>query len=111
MRSVLVLDMLVIIWVYRSFLAWLSERQLWGTREICIHPRWRPLTPNTPLHGLPYIYGNANEVLKSGYIEFKYYADAIHSDITPPASFGLKEHYIEFKYYADGIHSGLTPPG
>ena len=57
------------------------------------------------------IYGNAKEVLKSGYIEFKYYADAIHSDITPPASFGLKEHYIEFKYYADGIHSGLTPPG
>ena len=23
----------------------------------------------------------------------------------------LKGHYIEFKYYADGIHSGLTPPG
>ena len=24
---------------------------------------------------------------------------------------GLKGHCIEFKYYADGIHSGLTPPG
>ena len=23
----------------------------------------------------------------------------------------LKRHCIEFKYYADGIHSGLTPPG
>ena len=23
----------------------------------------------------------------------------------------LKEHCIEFKYYADDIHSGLTPPG
>ena len=23
----------------------------------------------------------------------------------------LKVHCIEFKYYADGIHSGLTPPG
>ena len=23
----------------------------------------------------------------------------------------LKGHSIEFKYYADGIHSGLTPPG
>ena len=23
----------------------------------------------------------------------------------------LKGHCIEFKYYADGIHSGLTPPG
>ena len=24
---------------------------------------------------------------------------------------GLKGHCIDFKYYADGIHSGLTPPG
>ena len=23
----------------------------------------------------------------------------------------LKGHCIEIKYYADGIHSGLTPPG
>ena len=23
----------------------------------------------------------------------------------------LKGHCIEFKYYADGVHSGLTPPG
>ena len=23
----------------------------------------------------------------------------------------LKGHCIEFKYYADGIHSSLTPPG
>ena len=23
----------------------------------------------------------------------------------------LKGHCIEFKYYADGIHTGLTPPG
>ena len=23
----------------------------------------------------------------------------------------LKGHCIEFKYYADGIHSGLIPPG
>ena len=23
----------------------------------------------------------------------------------------LKGHCVEFKYYADGIHSGLTPPG
>ena len=23
----------------------------------------------------------------------------------------LRGHCIEFKYYADGIHSGLTPPG
>ena len=23
----------------------------------------------------------------------------------------LKGHCIKFKYYADGIHSGLTPPG
>ena len=27
-----------------------------------------------------------------------------------PSAF-LKGHCIEFKYYADGIHSGLTPPG
>ena len=26
-------------------------------------------------------------------------------------STNLKGHCIEFKYYADGIHSGLTPPG
>ena len=24
---------------------------------------------------------------------------------------GLKRGYIEFKHYADAIHSGLTPPG
>ena len=23
----------------------------------------------------------------------------------------LKGHCIEFKYYADGVHSGLIPPG
>ena len=28
-----------------------------------------------------------------------------------PISEHLKGHCIEFKYYADGIHSGLTPPG
>ena len=27
------------------------------------------------------------------------------------ALLGLKGHCIEFKYYADGIHTGLTPPG
>ena len=26
-------------------------------------------------------------------------------------SLDLKRGCIEFKYYADGIHSGLTPPG
>ena len=26
-------------------------------------------------------------------------------------TFYLKGHCIEFKYYADGLHSGLTPPG
>ena len=25
--------------------------------------------------------------------------------------FLLERGYIEFKYYADAIHSGLTPPG
>ena len=27
------------------------------------------------------------------------------------SNFFLKGRCIEFKYYADGIHSGLTPPG
>ena len=27
------------------------------------------------------------------------------------AGSSLKGHCIEFKYYANGIHSGLTPPG
>ena len=33
--------------------------------------------------------------------------------IFPPVVvlFHLKGHCIEFKYYADGVHSGLTPPG
>ena len=31
-------------------------------------------------------------------------------NIQSPYSHGLKGHCIEFKYYADGIHSGLTPP-
>ena len=36
MRSVLFFDGLVIIWVYICFLAWLPERQPWGTLAICI---------------------------------------------------------------------------
>ena len=47
-RSVLFFDMEVIIWVYRCFLAWLPERQLWGTLGICIHPRWPLWTPGSP---------------------------------------------------------------
>ena len=31
--------------------------------------------------------------------------------MTPFYCSNLKGHCIEFKYYADGIHSGLTPPG
>ena len=31
--------------------------------------------------------------------------------VTAPSLNMLKGHCIEFKYYADGIHSGLTPPG
>ena len=38
--SVLFFDGLVIIWVYICFLAWLPERQPWGTLAICINPRW-----------------------------------------------------------------------
>ena len=33
------------------------------------------------------------------------------SNLQFQVSFRLKRHCIEFKYYADGIHSGLTPPG
>ena len=29
----------------------------------------------------------------------------------PFGTLPLKGNCIEFKYYADGIHSGLTPPG
>ena len=43
--SVLFFDMEVIIWVYRWFLAWLPERQLWGTLGICINPTWLLWTP------------------------------------------------------------------
>ena len=47
-RSVLFFDMAVIIWVYRCFLAWLPERQLWGTLGICINPRWPLWTLGSP---------------------------------------------------------------
>ena len=40
LRSVLFFDSLVIRWVYKCFLAWLPERQPWGTLAICINPRW-----------------------------------------------------------------------
>ena len=36
--------------------------------------------------------------------------DVLALDYNYP-SYILKGHSIEFKYYADGIHSGLTPPG
>ena len=31
--------------------------------------------------------------------------------VTLSGQIDLKRGYIEFKYYADAIHSGLTPPG
>ena len=36
MRSVLFFDGFILTWVYRNNLAWLPERQLWGTLLICI---------------------------------------------------------------------------
>ena len=44
-RSVLFFDMEVITWVYSWYLAWLPERQLWGTLVICINARWPLRTP------------------------------------------------------------------
>ena len=35
----------------------------------------------------------------------------VSHDIYHGRHYYLKGHCIEFKYYADGIHSGLTPPG
>ena len=35
----------------------------------------------------------------------------VFSCITFPSVILLKRGCIEFKYYADAIHSGLTPPG
>ena len=34
-----------------------------------------------------------------------------HSSSSQKPQCHLKSGYIEFKYYADAIHSGLTPPG
>ena len=53
-RSVLFFDMEVIMWVYRCFLAWLPERQLWGTLGICINPRWPLWTPGSPPDGISF---------------------------------------------------------
>ena len=53
-RSVLFFDMEVIIWVYRCFLAWLPERQLWGTLGICINPRWPLWIPGSPPDGISF---------------------------------------------------------
>ena len=36
---------------------------------------------------------------------------ALTHSATAAVFFDLKRGYIEFKYYADAIHSGLTPPG
>ena len=35
---------------------------------------------------------------------------SVTSQLSMLALHKLKGHCIEFKYYADGIHSGLTPP-
>ena len=53
-RSVLFFDMEVIVWVYRCFLAWLPERQLWGTLGICINSRWPLWTPGSPPDGISF---------------------------------------------------------
>ena len=52
--SVLFFDMEVIIWVYRCFLAWLPERQLWGTLVICINPRWPLWMPGSLPDGISF---------------------------------------------------------
>ena len=53
-RSVLFFDMEVIIWSIDVFLAWLPERQLWGTLGICINPRWRLWTRGSPPDGISF---------------------------------------------------------
>ena len=53
-RSVLFFDMELIIWSIDVFLAWLPERQLWGTLGICINPRWRLWTPGLPPDGISF---------------------------------------------------------
>ena len=44
MRSVWFFDSFVLTWVYRKYLAWLSEWKLWGNLPISINPRWPPRT-------------------------------------------------------------------
>ena len=46
------------------------------------------------------------------YLSSRFITPLTFRDILP-LSLGtlLKGHCIEFIYYADGIHSGLTPPG
>ena len=53
-RSVLFFDMEVIIWAYICFLAWLPERQFWGTVGICINPRWPQWTPGSHPDGISF---------------------------------------------------------
>ena len=53
-RSVLFFYMEVIIWVYSWYLAWLRERQLWGTLVICINARLPLWTTGSPPDGMSF---------------------------------------------------------
>ena len=47
-----------------------------------------------------------DEVFDTGVWRVSYWGPSWKRRILPQ----LKGHCIEFRYYADGIHSGLTPP-
>ena len=44
------------------FLAWLPERQLWGTLGICKNPRWPLWTPGSPPDGISFNWFTYNHV-------------------------------------------------
>ena len=58
-----------------------------------------------PKHSIPYVVTLQTTHSKKGlFTEFQYLCSYRANSM-------LKRGYIEFKYYADAIHSGLTPPG
>ena len=49
-------------------------------------------------------------VTLSGNLTWNNYVDSI-AITRGNETLGLKRGCVEFKYYADAVHSGLTPPG
>ena len=75
---------------------------------VSLRARW----DTTPVYIRILIFWHTSQTVVVVRLEHSHsFIDALWSGGSLRRGKQLKGHCIEFKYYADGIHSGLTPPG